>query len=172
MAIRNTKLKGSTTNWGDESPTFQDMNATNDAIIDGVDKYIKDNTGYTTTSGTETSLVQKQITANDVNKGILVIASLVTRTGSAAANGDATGTFKLYAGTSATFGSNTNWITHTATIISNGASSWTRDNFQLVFYLDSSDLTYTSLNYLDITAQTSGTVAATLELLNLTIIKY
>lgn len=150
MAIKNTKLAG--TNWSDGNILFAaDQNDTFDAAL--LQHIGSDQTGGSiANSTTETEIGEVQVPANKIGSGVLVIA-----TGKFIANQDDSTTITLYGGTSTTGTSNTEFKAITRNV--NGAGGEDTMSWTVVFWV--TGLTWSSLNYINITGKNSAAQAGT-----------
>ena len=100
-------------------------------------------------SATETEIAEVEVAANEVESGVLVIATgFFINVGIT----NRIGTVRLYGGTSATATNNT--LFKTLTINIGSAAGNTKSGWTIVYWIDS--LTFSSLNFINITGQNSA----------------
>lgn len=137
--------------------TISDGDQLNQGYFNGIfDKIVKsliqDQTAATIASSTsETEIGEVEIPADEVDSGVLVIA-----TGSFDGNQGATSTIKLYGGTNATATNNTLFKTITRKTPT-PSSSDTKVGWTIVYWV--TGLTWASLNYINITGENSASNA-------------
>jgi len=140
--------------------TVADGDQLNENYFNGIEPAMfkhagSDQTAATVTGTTaETEIGEVSIAANLVTTGILVIATGTSNLIASASDG--TATIKLYGGTSATATSNTEFkstVRTNATTAAGSANTIDLD-WTMVFYI--STLTWTSTNYINITATLSS----------------
>jgi len=120
------------------------------AIAGGLGFVGQDQTGGTAGGNTESKIGEVQVAADAVSDRIIVIA-----TGHASLNNNNTATIRLRAGENAAFASNTLY----KTIVRDGssASGFFDVGWTVTYMLDTGDLDFSNLNYIQLTGQNDDT---------------